>query len=223
MSDSKPFVLYYWPTPNGWQPAVFLEELKATYPNIAYEVKTKDISKNEQKEESFLKINPNGRIPALSDPRRNNFNVFETAAILLYLAQHYDTDHKFSFDPVKEPNEYSESLQWIFFAHGGIGPMQGQANHFNRVAPADSAPYGKKRYLDETKRLYSVLESRLENRDWLVGPGRGKYSIADIKAFPWVKIHPSAGLENLDEFPRVKAWLNRALERPATKAAFEVK
>lgn len=220
-SSNKPFILYTAATPNGFQASVFLEELKAIYPSIEYDIEKIDISKNVQKEPWFIKLNPNGRIPVLVDQSRDNFPVFETAAILLYLAHNYDKDQKFWYDPITHPKEYSEILQWIFFAHGGIGPMQGQANHFNRFAPED-IPYAKTRYIEETKRLYGVLEIRLADRDYLVGPGRGKYTIADIKAFPWVKIHAFAGIQSLDEWPNVKAWLARGVERPAAQAGFEV-
>ncbi|KAJ3558453.1 hypothetical protein NM688_g918 [Phlebia brevispora] len=99
--------------------------------------------------------------------------------------------------------------------------MQGQANHFVRFAPVD-IPYAKKRYLDETKRLYGVLDIRLSDRDWLAGPDRGKYSIADINAFPWVAGHGFAGIESMDEWPNVKAWLARCWERPAVQAGMQV-
>ncbi|KAF5387847.1 hypothetical protein D9615_000353 [Tricholomella constricta] len=227
-TSTKPFVLYTAPTPNGFQASVLLEELKTVYPGIDYDVEKIDISKNVQKEPWFIKLNPNGRIPVLVDRQRDNFPVFETAAILLYLSHNYDKDMKFWYDPVKSPSDYSELLQWIFFAHGGVGPMQGQgrptylaANHFNHSAPED-IPYAKKRYLEETKRLYGVLEIRLTDRDWLVGPGRGKYTIADVKAFPWVRVHAYAGIESLDEWPNVKAWLARAIERPAAQAGLQV-
>ncbi|KAG8996623.1 glutathione S- transferase, nitrogen catabolite repression regulator, partial [Tulasnella sp. JGI-2019a] len=170
------------PTPNGHKVSVLLEELKATY-GLQYTAKSLDFSKSEQKEPWFLKINPNGRIPAITDENRDNFNVFESAAILLYLVQHYDPDFKFMFDPVNDANNYSEALQWIFFTHGGIGPMQGQAAHFFRFAP-EKIPYAIDRYITEVKRLYSVLESRLQSRDYLVGDGRGRYSIADMNCFP---------------------------------------
>ncbi|THH28814.1 hypothetical protein EUX98_g5370 [Antrodiella citrinella] len=143
-----------------------------------------NISKNTQKEPWFLALNPNGRIPVLVDRNRADFAVFETAAILLYLAQHYDAASKFAFDPATQADEYSRMLQWMFFAHGGIGPMQGQLNHFARFAPED-IPYAKKRYLDETKRLYGVLDIHLNGRDFLAGPERGTYSIADMNAFTW--------------------------------------
>ncbi|KAF8897472.1 glutathione S-transferase [Infundibulicybe gibba] len=220
-TQKKQFKLYSTPTPNGYTASVFLEELKAAYPPFDYDVQAISFSKNEQKEPWFLKFNPNGRIPVVVDQTRDDFPIFETSAILLYLAQHFDTDKKFWYDPVTHPKENSEMLQWIFFAHGGVGPMQGQSNHFNRFAPED-IPYAKKRYLEETKRLYGVLEMRLAGRDWLVGPGRGTYSIADIKAIPWVRIHEFAGIKTLDEWPSVKAWVGRAHERSAFQAGIKV-
>ncbi|TFK24276.1 thioredoxin-like protein, partial [Coprinopsis marcescibilis] len=125
-TSTKPFHLYTFPTPNGVVPIFYLEELKKVYKDIDYDVTRVDISTNIQKEPWFIKLNPNGRIPVLVDHARNDFAVFETSAILLYLAQHYDKDHKFWFNPETEANEYSEMVQWLFFAHGGIGPMQGQ-------------------------------------------------------------------------------------------------
>jgi len=221
MSQQAPLLLYTATTPNGFKPSILLEELKAAYPGFSYDFQKIDFSKTEQKEDWFLKINPNGRIPALSDRSRNNFNVFESAAILLYLEQHYDKESKFSFDPATHPDEYSEVLQWIFFAHGGVGPMQGQANHFYRYAP-EKIPYAIKRYIDETKRLYSVLNDRLESRDYLVGTGKGKYSIADINVFPWVKGWSWSGVESIDEFPHVKAWIDRIAARPQVVAGLNV-
>jgi glutathione S-transferase len=221
MSNStKPLVLYFVATPNGHQPTVLLEELKAINPAIDYDLEKIDFSKNTQKEPWFLKMNPNGRIPVLIDRSRNNFVVFETAAILLYLAQHYDKDFKFWFNAETEPDAYSEMLQWIFFAHGGVGPMQGQSNHFNRFAP-ENIPYAKKRYLEETKRLFGVLEIRLQDRDWLAGPGRGKFSLADIKTFPWVRVHEFAGIESLDEWPKVKDWIARCEARAGAAAGLK--
>ncbi|EIW61859.1 glutathione S-transferase C-terminal-like protein [Trametes versicolor FP-101664 SS1] len=206
-------LLYTTATPNGHKVSVFLEELKAAY-GVEYDVEKIDISKNTQKEPWFIKLNPNGRIPVLVDRNRDNFTVFETAAILLYLQQFYDKENKFGFDKDKAPNDYSELLQWIFFAHGGVGPMQGQANHFNKYAP-ESIPYAKKRYTEETKRLYGVLEIRLQDRDYLVGPGRGTYSIADINVIAWIRFHKIAGIESLDEWPRLKDWVERSTARPA--------
>ncbi|KAI0728770.1 glutathione S-transferase-like protein [Fomitopsis betulina] len=221
-TGNKDLLLYTGPTPNGHKVSVFLEELKAAYGGPDYDVFKIDISTNVQKEPWFIKLNPNGRIPTLVDRKRNNFVVFETAAILLYLQQHYDKDNKFGFDPASQADDYSVELQWIFFAHGGVGPMQGQSNHFNRYAPED-IPYAKKRYIDETKRLYGVLDIRLsQDRDWLAGPGRGTYSIADINVFPWVRIHAWAKVDNLDEWPNLKAWVERITARPAVQAGIAV-
>ncbi|CCO32819.1 hypothetical protein BN14_06882 [Rhizoctonia solani AG-1 IB] len=132
MSSSVP-LLYTAGTPNGQKVSILLEELKHAY-NFQYEVRKIDFQKREQKEPWFLKINPNGRIPALVDRSRDNFAVFESAAILLYVAQRYDVARKFSYDPAIDIELYSEQLQWMFFAHGGVGPMQGQAAHFARYA-----------------------------------------------------------------------------------------
>jgi len=216
---SQPFLFYTGPTPNGHKVSILLEELKALYGStVDYETKAIDIRTNVQKEPWFIALNPNGRIPVLVDRSRNDFTVFETAAILLYLETHYDKQKTLTFEDV---DELSEQYQWIFFAHGGVGPMQGQAHHFLHYAPED-IPYGKKRYQEETRRLYGVLNIRLNGREYLVGAGKGKYSIADINVFPWVRIHKHAGIETLDEFPHVKAWVERILERPAVKAGIAV-
>ncbi|CDO68256.1 hypothetical protein BN946_scf184842.g19 [Trametes cinnabarina] len=215
--SSKPLLLYTAGTPNGRKASIYLEELKAQY-GLAYDVHRVDFKTAEQKRPWYLALNPNGRIPTLVDRNRpsrtlptaggaaqeKGFAVFESAAILLYLAQHYDTQRKFAFDARQRPEEWSEMLQWMFFAHGGIGPMQGQG------------------YLEETKRLYGVLNVRLAGREWLAGPGQGKYSIADINAFPWVNAYSFAGIETLDEWPNVKAWIERLSERPAVKAGLQV-
>ncbi|KZV73688.1 glutathione S-transferase [Peniophora sp. CONT] len=184
--SQKPLVLYTARTPNGFKATVFLEELKLAYPEqkLEYDVFAIEIWKTVHKEPWFIALNPNGRIPTLTDRSRNNYNVFESAAILLYLAQYYDKENKFTFDSVKEADDYSEMLQWIFFAHGGVGPMMGQANHFVHYAP-EKIPYAADRYVNESKRLWGVLEIRLKDREWLAGPGKGKYSIADINVWPW--------------------------------------
>ncbi|KAF5331687.1 hypothetical protein D9611_007740 [Ephemerocybe angulata] len=202
-------------TPNGVAIASYLEELKERYPGFAYDFTRINIWKGTQKEDWFLKLNPNGRIPVLVDKSRGDFVVFESSAILLYLAQHYDKDFAFWFSPESDLNSYSEIVQWLFFAHGGIGPMQGQNNHFNHDAP-EKIPYAQKRYTDETKRLYGVLNIRLNGREYLAGDGKGRYSLADLKSYPWVKIHPYASIETLDEFPHVKAWLERCVGREAS-------
>ncbi|KZV77811.1 glutathione S-transferase, partial [Exidia glandulosa HHB12029] len=121
------------------------------------------------------------------------------------------------------PEAWSEIQQWIFFAHGGVGPMQGQANHFRNYAP-EKIEYGITRYLNEAKRLYSVLESRLEGREYLAGPGKGKYTIADINVWPWYAVHVAsyAGIDSYDEWPNLKAWVERVKARPAVQAGIAV-
>ncbi|KAI1792847.1 glutathione S-transferase C-terminal-like protein [Ganoderma leucocontextum] len=220
MSGEAPILLYTAPTPNGHKTSVLLEELKLAY-GLQYDVQSLDIRTNVQKEPWFIKLNPNGRIPTIVDRSRNNFNVFESAAINLYLWQHYDKENKFGFDPKTQPDDYSEMLQWIFFAHGGVGPMQGQSNHFHKYAP-EQIPYAKKRYLEETKRLYGVLENRLQDRDWLAGPGRGRYSLADLNVIPWIRFYKISGIESLDEWPRLKAWVEAAEARPGFQAGIKV-
>jgi len=220
----KPITLYSVPTPNGIVINILLEELNLAYEGPKYEevkmsISDSDIGKvdNQVKSPWFLKLNPNGRIPTITDNKAKGFAVFETSAILLYLAQKFDKQHKFSSD-VNNVENYSVELQWLFFAHGGIGPMQGQANHFNHYAPED-IPYGKKRYTNETKRLYGVLELRLAESPYLAGPN---YGIADIKTYGWVRIadRTSPELElSLDNFPKLKAWKKAIDERPAVKAA----
>lgn len=199
-------------TPNGQKFSIFLEEL-----GIPYKTTAIDLSKDEQKQDDFLKTNPNGRIPAIIDHSRGSFRVFESGAILLYLAEHYDTSHAFSFDDV---DEKSDMIQWLFFQNAGVGPMQGQANHFFRYAPT-KIQYGIDRYQNETRRLYSVLETRLQERDFLAGRDKGKYSIADISTFTWVRWAPWAGIE-LDRFPKLKEWAERIEGRKAVMRGLAV-
>jgi glutathione S-transferase len=199
-------------TPNGQKISIFLEEL-----GLSYSTTSIDLGADDQKKPDFLKINPNGRIPAIVDHSRSDFPVFESGAIFLYLAEHYDKSFTFSFS---EANERSEMLQWLFFQNAGVGPIQGQANHFFRYAP-EKIQYGIDRYQNETKRLYSVLESRLSDHDYLVGKGKGKYSVADMSTFTWVRWGPWAGID-LHEFPRLKAWSEKIEGREAVKRGLEV-
>lgn len=175
-------------TPNGQKISIFLAEL-----GLPYTLTPVSLSNSEQKSPAFLsRANPNGRIPALVDHSRGGskgFRVFESGAILLYLAERYDGENAFSFrfgEGEDQGEERSEMLQWLFFQNAGVGPMQGQANHFYRYAP-EKIPYAVERYQNETRRLYSVLEERLKGRDYLVGKGVGRYSIADIStvSFCW--------------------------------------
>ncbi|KAI0264016.1 glutathione S-transferase-like protein [Gloeopeniophorella convolvens] len=220
--SKKPIVFYTARTPNGFKVSTFLEELRAHYGAPDYETFPIDISANVQKEPWYIKLNPNGRIPTITDRSRGDFNVFESASILLYLAQYYDKDHVFWFNPATDPDNYSEMLQWIFFTHGGIGPMQGQAGHFT-FGTKEDIPYARDRYVNETKRLYGVLEIRLsQGRDYLAGPGRGKLSIADLNAYPWVSRHEATIAKTLDEWPNVKAWVERIAARQGVQAGLQV-
>ncbi|KAF2643296.1 glutathione S-transferase, partial [Massarina eburnea CBS 473.64] len=194
-------------TPNGQKISIFLEELE-----IPYAVTSVDLGKDEQKQPDFLRINPNGRIPAIIDHSRHEFPVFESGAIFLYLADHYDKNYTFHFE---DADEKSEMIQWLFFQNAGVGPIQGQANHFFRYAP-EEIQYGISRYQNETKRLYSVLEMRLKDRDFLAGKGRGKYTIADMSTFTWVRWAPWAGID-LEMFPRLKDWARGIENREAVK------
>lgn len=155
------------------------------------------------------------------DPNRKDFAVFETAAILLYLEKHYDPEHIFSWPSTddKADDYRSEVLQWMFFIHGGVAPIQGNANHFFRYAP-EKVPYGIERFQNEVKRTYGVLNSRLEGRDWLVGEGKGKYSIADANAFPWLYFYPWA-MGSQDVPANVKSYIDRNWAIPAVKEGFK--
>ncbi|KZS86855.1 glutathione S-transferase [Sistotremastrum niveocremeum HHB9708] len=225
-ASKAPITLYTAPTANGFAVSILLDELKTIYGGPDYEVikmsiRDQDfgVKHNQVKNDWFIKLNPNGRIPTIV---HDGFSVFETSAIILYLAAQFDKECKFSSDP-SDTLKYSEELQWLFFAHGGIGPMEGQALHFIKWAPED-IPYAQKRYLDETKRLFGVLEIRLRDRDYLTGPGRGRFALADMKAFPWVFGGARPHLLNVDltEWPAVKAWVNRIAERPAVQSGSTV-
>ncbi|CZS89901.1 related to URE2-nitrogen catabolite repression regulator [Rhynchosporium graminicola] len=203
-------------TPNGHKASILLEELKATY-GTQYVFQSINIMENIQKEAWFTKHSPNGRIPAIVDHDRNDFSVFEGAAILTYLTRHYDTEQKFSF---KDADDLSRCEQWVAWQHGGLGPMQGQANHFYRLAK-ERIPYPTQRYVGESERLYGILDTQLSNRDYLVGPGRGKYSIADIASFSWVNVSYFAGVD-LSNFPNVERWWKSINDRPAVKKGLAV-
>ncbi|GAA5917667.1 hypothetical protein JCM5296_007442 [Sporobolomyces johnsonii] len=209
-------------TPNGGKPVYYLEELKAAGAIKGYEHIDISLSKNEQKEDWFLAVNPNGRIPALLDNREGKkpIKVWESASILLYLARNYDKDYLFHFE---DDDLHQEMLNWIFFLQGGVGPMQGQANHFFRYAP-EKIQYGIDRYQNETRRLYGVYEDHLagkkdgEKKEWLVG---GKFSIADMTSQPWIRMSSWAGV-SLDPFPLLKDWVERIDARPAIQSALKI-
>ncbi|KAI0133612.1 glutathione S-transferase II [Xylariales sp. AK1849] len=206
-------------TPNGYKASILLEELKAAY-GLEYSWQSINITKNTQKEPWFTAICPNGRIPAIVDHDRGGFAVFEGMAILSYLARLYDVDHRFSFR--LDDDDYSVAEQWISWQHGGLGPMQGQANHFRFSRAKADASYPTQRYVGESERLYGVLDARLaQPRDYVAGPGRGRYSIADISLLGWVNIALFSGID-LKLFPNVQKWLDRCMERPAVRKGFAV-
>lgn len=215
MASSEPTItLYTVGTPNGVKASILLEEL-----GLPYNVKAIKFSAQEQKEPWFLEINPNGRIPALTDsfPDGKPIRIFESGSILQYLTERYDTDHKVSYP--RGTREYWEVNNWLMWQMGGLGPMQGQANHFFRYAP-EKIEYGIQRYQGETKRLYSVLESQLakSTSGYLVGD---RCTIADISCVGWVNSHDWAGV-SIEEFPNVKKWLATMLERPGVQKGFDV-
>ncbi len=192
--------LYTAPTPNGWKVSILLEEL-----GLPYTVKPVRLGELEQKQEWFLRINPNGRIPAIVDRAEDDLPVFESGAILVYLAE--KTGQLLPSDA----RERSRVMQWLMFQMGGVGPMQGQANVFFRYAP-EKIPFAIERYHQEVRRLYEVLDGRLAESEYLADD----YSIADIAAWPWVSIAgwagvPTEGLANLER------WLETIGKRPAVE------
>ncbi len=197
--------LYTASTPNGQKASIALEELE-----LPYTVHPIDLSKLEQKREGFLVRNPNGRIPVIVDRDRNDFTVFESGAILLYLAE------KAGKLLPSDPDARSQVIQWLMFQMGGLGPMQGQANVFFRYAP-EKIDYAIERYQNETRRLYEVLDQRLDGREYLVDD----YSIADIASFTWVRVHEWSGV-SLDGLGDLQRWSDRIEARPAVRRGLKV-
>jgi GST-like protein len=186
-------------TPNGWKVSIALEEL-----GLPYTVRPISLGKLEQKEEWFLKINPNGRIPAIIDHANGDFVVFESGAILIYLAE------KTGKLLPSEPKARSRVLQWLMFQMGGVGPMMGQANVFFRYAP-EKIPYAIDRYQRESRRLFEVMERQLTSSTYIAGE---EYSIADIALHSWVAGHEWSGV-SIDNLPGLERWLNLVGARPA--------
>lgn len=206
MDQKQGISLYTAGTPNGWKASILLEEL-----GIPFNVHAISMSKNEQKEPWFTKINPNGRIPAIVDHDEGDLPVFESGAIMIYLAE--KTGRFLPTDVRKR----AEVISWLMFQMGGIGPMQGQAAHFVKFAP-EKIEYGIKRYTNETKRLYGVIEKALsDGRQWLAAD---EYSIADMANFTWMFVHEMAGI-SIDDLPNVKAWMQRIEERPAVQRGID--
>lgn len=199
--------LYFWPTPNGYKIALYLEET-----GLDYRVIPVDIGAGDQFKPEFLAFSPNNRMPAIVDHAPVDGDqpqtVFESGAILHYLAT--KTGQLWPIDP----REQTQTMEWLMWQMGGLGPMAGQNHHFNVYAP-ETIPYAQKRYTDETSRLYGVLNKRLEGREFIVGA----YGIADIACYPWVNSHERQK-QDLNDFPHLKAWYERIKAMPSTQRAY---
>ncbi len=201
--------LYYWTTPNGHKVTIFLEET-----GLEYKVIPVNISKGDQFKPEFLEISPNNRMPAIVDhaPAGGGapIAVFESGAILLYLAEKTG-----KFIP-SDLRGRVEVLQWLFWQMGGLGPMLGQNHHFNLYAP-EKIPYAIDRYVNETSRLYQVLDNRLADREYVAGP----YSIADMASYPWI-VPWKRQQQDIEKFPNLKRWFEAIRARPAVVKAYEI-
>jgi GSH-dependent disulfide-bond oxidoreductase len=200
--------LYYWPTPNGHKVTMFLEEA-----GLQYRIHPVDISAGDQFDPGFLAISPNNRMPAIvdTDPAdgRHPISVFESGAILLYLAE------KTGLFLPQEARARKSTLEWLFWQVGGLGPMAGQNHHFGLYAP-EKIPYAIKRYVNETNRLYGVLDRRLATNRFLAGDS---YTIADMAAYPWI-VPWKRQQQSLDTFPSLCRWFEEIGTRPATRMAY---
>ncbi|MEQ9702982.1 MAG: glutathione S-transferase N-terminal domain-containing protein [Sandaracinaceae bacterium] len=197
--------LYTAATPNGWKASNALEELA-----LPYETRPLDLMQGDQKDAAYLAINPNGRIPAIVDHDEDDFAVFESGAVLMYLAE------KTGRLLPTEPKARSRVIQWLMFQMGGVGPMMGQANVFFRYTP-EKIPYAIDRYQRESRRLFEVLDGQLAEREWLAGD----YSIADIANYAWVHTYSWSGV-SVEGLPHLKAWLERIRYRPAVQRGLAV-
>jgi GST-like protein len=197
--------LYTAPTPNGWKVSVTLEEL-----GLPYAVHPIDLTRGEQKTEAFLQLNPNGRIPVIVDRANDDFVVFESGAILLYLAEQTGR--------LMPSSTRGRSLvtQWLMFQMGGIGPMMGQANVFYRYCPEKIQP-AIDRYQNESRRLFEVLDRRLGQSEWLAD----EYSVADIANWCWVRTYRWSGVA-VEGLPNLRRWLDAMKARPACQRGIEV-
>ena len=203
-----PIDLYFWPTPNGWKITLMLEEC-----NLPYDIKLVNLGQKEQFNESFLKLSPNGRMPAIVDPDGPDgkpISIFESGAIIDYLGRKTG-----KFYP-QEQLARTEVEQWLFWQMGGLGPMAGQAAHF-RNYKADKIDYAVKRYTDEVVRLYGVMDGRLADRDFLAG----NFSIADMACWPWIRGYKAYGID-LTDFTHLRAWFKRVGGRPAVERAANI-
>ncbi len=197
--------LYTSATPNGWKASIALEELQ-----LPYEVHAISLMAGEQKEPEYVKLNPNGRIPTIVDRDEDDFAVFESGAILIYLAEKAG-----SLLPSDRKGR-SRVIQWLMFQMGGIGPMMGQANVFFRYFPEKIQP-AIDRYQNESKRLFTVLDTRLKDNEFLAGD----YSIADIANWSWVRTHRWSGVE-VEGLPNLQRWIDQLAARPACEKGVTV-
>ncbi|MEW5888226.1 MAG: glutathione binding-like protein [Pseudomonadota bacterium] len=200
--------LYFWTTPNGYKVLLFLEEA-----GLGHRIVPVNIGKGDQFKPEFLRISPNNRIPAIVDHAPADgggpLSLFESGACLLYLAEKTGR-----FLPAGLRGR-AEVLQWLFWQVGGLGPMAGQNHHFSHYAP-EKLPYAIKRYVDETARLYAVLDKRLADRPFVAG---GEYSIADMACYPWIVPYQRQG-QKLEDFPHLQRWFETIAARPATVRAY---
>jgi GST-like protein len=200
--------LYYWPTPNGHKITMFLEEA-----GLDYRIHPVDISAGDQFKPEFLAFSPNNRMPAIIDTkptdRGEQVTVFESAAILLYLAEKTGR-----FLPADMRGRKTVT-EWLFWQMGGLGPMAGQNHHFGIYAP-EKLPYAIARYVNETNRLYGVLDRRLAGRSFVAGDD---YTIADMASYPWI-VPWKRQQQNLDDFPNLRRWFDAIRARPATVRAY---
>jgi len=194
--------LYFFPSPNGLKIAIMLEEC-----GLPYAVQPVDIGRGEQFHPEYLALNPNNKIPTIVD-RDTDTAVFESGAILLYLAE-----KSARFLPTA-PQARMQTLSWLFWQVGGLGPMAGQAHHFRAFA-AEEVPYAIRRYTDECNRLYGVMDRQLSRREYLAGD----YSIADIACWPWIVPHERQG-QDLDNFPHLRRWFETVGARPGVRRGF---
>jgi GST-like protein len=201
--------LYSWPTPNGHKVHIMLEEV-----GLPYRVHAVDIGAGEQFEPDFLAISPNNKIPAIVDqdgPGGQPYSLFESGAILLYLAE------KTGKLLPQEPRSRYDVIQWLMFQMANVGPMLGQAHHFRHYAP-EPIEYAINRYTNEASRLYGVIDRRLKDREYLAG---GDYSIADIATFPWLRSWKRQG-QNIEDYPNLKRWFEAIAARPAVQRGLQV-
>ena len=195
--------LYTWSTPNGRKVSIMLEET-----GLPYRATAIDIGKGEQFAPDFLAISPNNKIPAIVD-RDTGLSLMESGAILMYLAEKAGM-----LLPAQPPARW-KTLEWLMLQMGGVGPMLGQAHHFNHFNK-DKSDYARERYVNEAARLYGVLDGRLADREYLAD----EYSIADIATWPWISRYEWQGI-SLDEFPNVKRWFETIYARPAVKRGMD--